>query len=84
MNREEIAKRIKELLSNQLGLDVEDISEEASFVADYDADSLDAVEIIMETEDVFNLMITDEEVDMIMTVKSLIDYVEKNIADDMP
>lgn len=52
-SREEVYERVKEVLTEQLGIDEADITEEASFQEDLDADSLDLVELIMELEDQF-------------------------------
>src|SRR4051812_50126863 len=54
-SREEVAERVKEVLSEQLGVDQSEINEEASFQEDLDADSLDLVELIMELEDQFGI-----------------------------
>ena len=82
MNREEIVKKIKQLLSEQLGLIVEEVLEESNIMTDYNADSLDAVEITMETEDLFDIKIEDPEADKISTVKSLIDLVENKLKEE--
>ncbi len=81
MNREEIAEKIKELLSDQLGIEGE-IMEDASISSDFNADSLDAVEIIMETEDLFDISVQDEEAEKAITVKGLIDLVENKLKEE--
>jgi acyl carrier protein len=53
MNREEALERVRGILVEQLGVDEEQVTEDASFQADLDADSLDLVELIMELEDQF-------------------------------
>ena len=60
-SREEIFERVKDALSEQLGIDESEITEEASFQEDLDADSLDLVELIMELEDQFGIKISDED-----------------------
>src|SRR2546427_8253480 len=60
-SREEVFERVKEVLTEQLGVDEGDINEEASFQEDLDADSLDLVELIMELEDQFGIKISDED-----------------------
>ena len=60
-SREEVFERVKEVLSEQLGVDDAEINEEASFQEDLDADSLDLVELIMELEDQFGIKIPDED-----------------------
>ena len=59
----------------QLGVDEEQVTEDASFQADLDADSLDLVELIMELEDQFGLKISDEDAQQIATVGQAVDYV---------
>jgi acyl carrier protein len=75
MNREEALERVRAILVEQLGVDEEQVTEDASFQADLDADSLDLVELIMELEDQFGLKISDEDAQKISTVGQAVDYV---------
>ena len=77
-SREEIADRVKEVLVEQLGIDEGDITEEASFQEDLDADSLDLVELIMELEDKFEIKISDEDAQQIQTVGQAVDYISSH------
>ena len=75
MNRDEALERVRGILVEQLGVDEEQVTEDASFQGDLDADSLDLVELIMELEDQFGLKISDEDAQQIATVGQAVDYV---------
>jgi acyl carrier protein len=74
-SRDEVFERIKEVLAERLSVEESDISEEANFQEDLDADSLDLVEMIMELEDQFGIKIPDEDAQKIQTVGQAVDYV---------
>ncbi len=74
-NREEVAKKIKNVIVEQLGVDIGEVTENASFVDDLGADSLDTVELVMAFEEKFNLEIPDEEAEKIQTVGDAINYI---------
>lgn len=73
----ELADRIKAIISEQLMVDLEEVTDESSFVEDLGADSLDTVELIMEFEDEFGIEISDEDAEKISSVGEAIAYLEK-------
>lgn len=70
-----VEERVKRLICDQLGVKEEEVKDEASFVDDLGADSLDTVELVMALEEEFETEIPDEEAENITTVKEAIDYI---------
>ncbi len=73
-----VEEKVKKIICEQLGVNEEDVVPEASFVDDLGADSLDQVELIMAMEEEFDVSISDEEAEKILTVRDVIEYVEKD------
>lgn len=69
-------ERIKEIIMEQLGVDEEQITPDASFIDDLGADSLDTVELVMAFEEEFGIEIPDEDAEKIRTVQDVIDYLK--------
>ena len=67
-------ERIKEIIMEQLGVDEDQITPEASFIDDLGADSLDTVELVMAFEEEFDVEIPDDDAEKIRTVQDVIDY----------
>jgi acyl carrier protein len=78
LDREEILTKIQEITADRLGVDETDVTPEASFREDLEADSLDLVELIMELEEQFGMEIPDEEAEKITTVEEAVDYVQEH------
>ena len=71
-----IQERVKKIIIEQLGVSEDEVLEDASFVDDLGADSLDTVELVMALEEEFECEIPDEEAENITTVKQAMDYVK--------
>ncbi len=72
-----IEERVKQIIAEQLGVDEEQVVDNAAFMDDLGADSLDTVELVMALEEEFDVEISDEDAEKIQTVKNAIDYVNK-------
>lgn len=72
---EEIFEKVKEIIVEQLGIDEEIVTMDATFTGDLEADSLDIVELMMALEEEFNIEIPDEEAENISTVKDAVAYI---------
>jgi acyl carrier protein len=75
---EPVADRVKKIIVDQLGVEEETVTPEASFVDDLGADSLDTVELVMALEEEFGIEIPDEDAEKITRVKEAIEYIEKH------
>jgi acyl carrier protein len=75
MERDELLKKVKAIVADKLSISEDQITEEASFIEDLGADSLDTVELVMALEDEFSLDIPDEDAEKLTTVGKAMDYV---------
>ena len=76
-----IEAKVKEIIVEQLGVDAEKVSPEASFVDDLGADSLDVVELVMAFQEEFEVEIPDEAAEKIGTVKVAIEFLKANASE---
>jgi acyl carrier protein len=75
---EPVGDRVKKIIVDQLGVEEETVTAEASFVDDLGADSLDTVELVMALEEEFGIEIPDEDAEKITRVKEAVEYIEKH------
>jgi acyl carrier protein len=73
-----VEEKVKGIIMEQLGVDAEEVTPEASFVNDLGADSLDTVELVMALEESFKIEISDEDAEKITTVADAIKYIESH------
>ena len=77
---DDIAERVKKIVVEHLGVESDKVTEDASFIDDLGADSLDIVELVMAFEEEFNVEIPDDAAEKITTVKDAITYIDENKA----
>ena len=75
---EEIFERIRSLLASQLDIEEDRITMDSSFVEDFEADSLDVVDMVMSLEDEFGIEVPDEEVEKLHTVGDVVRFIDAN------
>ena len=73
-----VSEKVKSIIVEQLGVDADEVTAEASFTEDLGADSLDIVELVMAFEEEFGIEIPDEDAEKIGRVQEAISYIEKN------
>jgi acyl carrier protein len=78
MEREELLEKVKAVIVEQLNVEEDDVTEDASFVDDLGADSLDIVELVMALEEEFGISIPDEQAESIKTVGDAVNYISSN------
>ncbi|MDH4185626.1 MAG: acyl carrier protein [Nitrospira sp.] len=72
-----VEERVKKIIGEQLGVEEDEVTPEASFVEDLGADSLDTVELVMALEEEFGIEIPDEDAEKILTVGKALDYIKE-------
>jgi acyl carrier protein len=77
-SKKDVVEKVKQIISEQLGVDEGEVTPSASFVDDLGADSLDQVELVMALEEAFGVEIPDEDAEKIRTVQDAIDYIDKH------
>jgi acyl carrier protein len=75
----DLETRVKEIIADQLGVEIEKIRDDANFVQDLGADSLDVVELVMAFEEEFGIEIPDEDAEKIRTVGDVIKYLKERV-----
>ena len=75
---DDVKSKIKKIVADHLGIEEEKVTEEASFIDDLGADSLDTVELVMAFEEEFECEIPDDAAEKIQTVKDAIDFISSN------
>ncbi|RLE24363.1 MAG: acyl carrier protein [Acidobacteria bacterium] len=75
----DVQAKVKDIIVQQLGVDLDKVTLEASFVDDLGADSLDVVELVMAFEEEFGVEIPDEAAEKIATVKNAVDFLSENV-----
>jgi len=73
-----VLERVTDIVSEQLGVDKDELTKDTSFVNDLGADSLDTVELVMELEEEFDINIPDDAAEKIQTVGQAVDFIDQN------
>jgi len=76
----DIEARVKDIIINELGVEAEKVTSDASFVEDLGADSLDTVELVMAFEEEFGIEIPDEDAEKMQTVGDAVEYIKQHQA----
>lgn len=73
-----IFKKVVDKVTEQLGIDADEVTMESSFIEDLGADSLDIVELLMALEEEFDIEIPDEEAEKLVTIADVVEYIKSN------
>jgi len=79
VNREELFKKVAEMISEKLNVPIEDIDEDSHIIEDLGADSLDAFDLVMILEDEFGIKLEDDEIERMLTVKDILDLLMEKV-----
>ena len=79
ITEQEVLDKVKNVIVEQLGVSIEEVTETASYTDDLGADSLDTVELVMALEEEFGTEIADEEAEKLTTVDKTVSYILKNV-----
>ncbi len=82
MNFEEIEKKVKAIIVEQLGVSEDEVTPDANIIDDLGADSLDTVELVMAFEEEFGIEIPEDDTEKIRTVKDAIEYIKEKVGDE--
>ncbi len=74
----DVAQKVKDIIVEQLGVNADEVTEEASFIDDLGADSLDTVELVMALEEAFDIQVPDEDAEKLTSVGAAIKYIEEH------
>ncbi len=77
-----VAEKVKSIIVEQLGVEADEVTPEASFTDDLGADSLDIVELVMAFEEEFGIEIPDEDAEKISKVQEAVDYIEQHASEN--
>ena len=80
MSSADVSERVKAIIVEQLGVPADEVSDGASFIEDLGADSLDIVELVMALEEEYDIEISDEDAEKILTVGDATKYIQENVA----
>lgn len=81
MSKEEILEKLKGLVVDQLGVEEEEVTLEATIQEDLGADSLDVVDLVMSVEEEFGVKISDDDMAELKTVGDIVNYIDENAAE---
>ena len=74
-----VEEKVKGIVAMQLSIGVDEVNNESSFIDDLGADSLDTVELVMSLEEEFDIEISDDEAENILTVQAAVDHINNNV-----